>query len=323
MITSLILSFITSVILGKYTIDTLNKRRVKQTFREEGPEAHFAKMGTPTMGGIFVILTVIILSLFILITGLGGIESKGFFMHLVAASIGCGLVGFLDDFLKVEKKNSDGLSPIKKILGVTLFGLIFSILMIYVFKKDFVLNIPFFKSVKLHKLLYIPFSIIVLLATTNTLNLTDGIDGLATTVGTIIMLFLTVIALKMQNAEVAMLLIISIGAFLGFLLYNWNKAKVFMGDVGSFFLGGVIGVSAIALDLPIYLFLIAIIPVIEAISVIIQVAWYKKTKKRVFLMAPIHHHFEKKGWSELKIVFIFGLITFIGCVLGYIGYIAA
>lgn len=323
MIITLIISFIASVILGKYTIDILKKRKVKQIVREDGPQSHLSKGGTPTMGGIFVIASTIIVSLLVIITGLGDLENKGFFAHLIAAAVGCGLIGFIDDFLKVERKNTDGLSPKKKLLGVFLIGLIFSLLMIFVFKKEFILNIPFFKNVTLNKLLYIPFTIIVLLATTNTLNLTDGIDGLATTVGTIIMLFLLIIALKMKNVEVAMMLIITIGSFLGFLLYNWHTAKVFMGDVGSFFLGAVIGIASISLNLPLYLFLIAIIPVIEAISVIIQVAWYKKTKKRVFLMAPIHHHFEKKGWSELKVVAVFALITLIGCVLGYIGYIAA
>lgn len=319
MIQNLIISFVISIILGKYTIEFLKKRKLRQIVRLEGPDSHLAKSGTPTMGGIFVILTVLLMGIITLLSG--SIEAKGYFAHILFASIGCGLVGFVDDFLKIEKRNTDGLSPKKKLGSVAVIGLIFSLLMVFIFKKDFILNIPFGGEVKLYKLLYIPFSIIVLLATTNTLNLTDGIDGLASSVGIIIMMFLLTVSLKMQNSEVAMLLLSTIGGFLGFLIYNWNKAKVFMGDVGSFFLGGVIGVSAIALNVPLYLFLIGIIPVVEAISVILQVAYYKKTKKRIFLMAPIHHHFEKKGWSELKVVFIFSAITLIGCILGYIAYI--
>lgn len=318
---SLVLSFIISIILGKYTIEILNKRRIKQIQRLEGPESHLSKGGTPTMGGIFVIITFIIVGILIILTGLGDITSKGYFIHVLLASLGCGMVGFIDDFLKVERKNTDGLSPKKKILAVSLIGLIFTLLNIFLFKNNLKLNIPFGKEVSVGKLLYIPFSIIVLLATTNTLNLTDGIDGLASSVGTVIMSFLLVIALKVQNTEIAMMLVIAIGGFLGFLLYNWNKAKVFMGDTGSFFLGGVIGIAAIALNIPFYLFFIGIIPVFEAISVILQVAYYKKTKKRLFLMAPIHHHFEKKGWSEIKVVFVFTAITFIGAVISYIAYI--
>lgn len=318
---ALVLSFIISIILGKYTIEILNKRRIKQIQRLEGPESHLSKGGTPTMGGIFVIITFIIVGLLIILTGLGDVTSKGYFIHILLASLGCGIVGFIDDFLKVEKKNTDGLSPKKKILAVAFIGLIFTLLNIFLFKSDLKLNIPFGKDVLFGKIVYIPFSIIVLLATTNTLNLTDGIDGLASSVGTVIMSFLLVIALKMQNTEIAMMLVTAIGGFLGFLLYNWNKAKVFMGDTGSFFLGGVIGIAAMALNIPFYLFFVGIIPVCEAVSVILQVAYYKKTKKRLFLMAPIHHHFEKKGWSEIKVVFIFTAITLIGAVISYIAYI--
>lgn len=321
MIKSLLLSFIISTITGKYIIDILKKRRIKQIQRQEGPETHLSKAGTPTMGGIFVIITFIIVGLLALITGLGDISNKAYFMHILFASFMCGMVGFLDDFLKVEKKNTDGLSPKKKLGTIAIIAFIFAIISIFVFKKDTIINIPFLKNINLNKILYIPFSILVLLATTNTLNLTDGIDGLASTVGTIIMTFLLVIALKVENIEVAMMLVIAIGGFLGFLLYNWNKAKVFMGDTGSFFLGGIIGIAAMALNIPVYLFFVAIIPVVEAVSVILQVVYFKKTKKRLFLMAPIHHHFEKKGWSEVKVVFVFSAITIIGAIISYIGYI--
>lgn len=314
-----ILSFVISVILGKKTIEILKEKKMKQIVREDGLKTHYVKAGTPTMGGIFVMLTVLIVGIVTLILGFCGIDKKLEFAVLLVFSLLSGLVGLLDDLLKIKKKNTDGLAPKKKLLFIGIIGLVFALVDIFVLKSSLKLAVPFGKSIMINKYIYIPFVILVLLSTTNSINLTDGVDGLATVVGTLILVFFGCVALVEQKMEVALFTLIVIGAFLGFLLYNWNKAKVFMGDSGSFFLGGTIGLVSLILQKPLYLFIVCIIPIIEVISDFIQVIYFKKTGgKRVFLMAPIHHHFEKKGWSEIKIVFVFGCITLIATIIGFL-----
>ena len=227
------------------------------------------------------------------------------------------MIGFIDDFKKLVLKNTKGLKPSYKMLGLLIISVAYVIYLIYVLKIGTQTYIPIWKQyIDLPIYLYIPFAILVILGTTNAVNLTDGIDGLASSVSAIILTCLTVIGIMFGQPEISVFGSIVIGAVLGFLMFNLHPAKVFMGDTGSLLLGGVISAIALYLKMPLLLLLIAIIPVIETISVIIQVVYFKKTGKRVFKMTPIHHHFELSGWTENKVVVIFSVITLIVCVIG-------
>ena len=236
---------------------------------------------------------------------------------MVFVTIGFGLIGFIDDFKKVVLHNTDGLSPRLKMLGLMVIAVAYVVMLVFNFENGTDIYIPFVdKYIALPLWLYIPFAVIVILATTNAVNLTDGIDGLSTSVTTIILTCLTVISIIWDIKETTIFGCIIIGAALGFLLFNLHPAHVFMGDTGSLLLGGAIAGIALYLKLPLLLIIIAIIPVIETASVILQVAYFKKTGNRLFKMAPIHHHFELSGWKENKIVSIFSLITLIMCMVG-------
>ena len=236
---------------------------------------------------------------------------------LLIITIAFGMIGFIDDFKKLVLKNTDGLKPKYKMLGLLIVAVIYVLFLVYGFKLGTDTYIPIFKIyINIPIVLYIPLAVIVILATTNAINLTDGVDGLASSVSCLIITCLTVIGISNQMYEVSIFGSIVIGATLGFLIFNLHPAKVFMGDTGSLMLGGVISSIALYLKMPLLLVLIAIIPVLEALSDIIQVMYYKKTGKRVFKMAPLHHHFELSGWKENKIVVVFSLITLIACAVG-------
>ena len=236
---------------------------------------------------------------------------------LTLVAIGFGLVGFIDDYKKVVLRNTDGLKPRAKMAGLLVISILFSIYIERILGIGTDIIIPFFKnSITLPAIVYIPFTILVMLATTNAINLTDGVDGLATSVTLAIVTAITVIAIILDVKEVIILGSIVCGTCLGFLIFNLNKAKVFMGDTGSLLLGGVVSCSAIYLKMPLLLLILAAVPVLETLSVIIQVAYYKKTKKRFFKMTPIHHHFELCGWRENKIVTTFSLATVVLCIIG-------
>ena len=314
----LVISFIVAIILGFIIIPILRKLKVGQSEREDGPQSHLKKKGTPTMGGLILIITTLLLSAFLYIDyAVDEPEIATRLLPMVFVTIGFGLIGFIDDFKKVVLHNTDGLSPKLKMLGLLIIAVAFVVMLVFNFDNGTDIYIPFIKLyITLPLWIYIPFAVIVILATTNAVNLTDGIDGLSTSVTTIILTCLTVISIIWDIKETTIFGCIIIGAGLGFLLFNLHPAHVFMGDTGSLLLGGAIAGIALYLKLPLLLIIIAIIPVIETISVILQVTYFKKTGNRLFKMAPIHHHFELSGWKENKIVSIFSLITLIMSMVG-------
>ena len=314
----LLLAFGASVILSLIIVPILRKLKVGQIEREEGPKSHLKKQGTPTMGGIIMVLVII---------GLGGFLYYDFFkdqievakslLPLLGVAIGFGFIGFIDDFKKLILKNTKGLSPKAKMLGLLIVAVAYTIVLVYVFDIGTDIYIPFVKEyITLPIWLYIPFAVLVMLAATNAINLTDGIDGLSTSITTIMLTCLTIISILLGVKEVTAFGSILIGTCLGFLLFNLHPAKVMMGDTGSLMLGGSIAGISLYLKMPLLLLIIAIIPIIETLSVMIQVAYFKKTGNRVFKMTPIHHHFELSGWKENKIVSVFSLITLVFCIIG-------
>ena len=311
----LILSFIASVIVSLIIIPILRRLKVGQIERLDGPESHLKKQGTPTMGGVIMIIVVLVVSAFMYLQYIKSepVVAKNL-IPLVLVTVGFGVVGFVDDFKKLVLKNTDGLKPALKMLGLLIIAVAFAIYLASVGTQTF---IPILKAyITIPMLLYVPFAIVVMLAATNAVNLTDGIDGLATSITTIIIACLTVIGIVYEVKEVVILGSIICGVNLGFLLFNMHPAKVFMGDTGSLLLGGAIASMSLYLKMPLILLVIALVPVIETVSVILQVAYFKKTGKRIFKMTPIHHHFELSGWNENKIVTIFSIATLVLCIIG-------
>ena len=314
----LLLSFVTSVVISIIVIPILRKLKVGQSERDDGPKSHLNKKGTPTMGGIILIISTLVLSAFLYIDySADEPEIATRLLPMIFVTLGFGIVGFVDDFKKVILHNTDGLSPKAKMAGLMIIAIAYVGMLVWVFHNGTDIYIPFAdKFSNLPVWIYVPFAVAVILATTNAVNLTDGIDGLSTSVTTIILTALTVISIIWNVKETTIFGCIVIGSALGFLLFNLHPAHVFMGDTGSLLLGGAIAGIALYLKIPLLLLIIAIVPVIETISVIIQVAYYKKTKKRFFKMAPIHHHFELSGWNEDKVVSVFSLITLIASIIG-------
>ena len=315
----LLISFVVATVLGLIVLPILKKLKVSQEERSDGPKSHLNKKGTPTMGGIISIISIIILTTFtaIIYTRNNEGELVKRIIPLLFAAVGFGIVGFIDDFKKMILKNTEGLKPSYKMLGLLIIAVCFVIYILNVLNIGSDIYIPIIKTyVTIPVWIYIPFAILVMLGTTNAVNLTDGIDGLATSVTTIIVACLSVIGVIFNVREVIIFGSIVCGCNLAFLLFNLHPAKVFMGDTGSLMLGGVIAGMALMLKMPLLLLVIALIPVLETLSVIIQVTYYKKTGKRVFKMTPIHHHFELSGWSENKVVTVFSLITLILCIVG-------
>lgn len=320
----LMLAFAIAFVISIIVIPILRRKKIGQHERDDGPKSHLKKQGTPTMGGIVMIIAILIM---------GGIEyfkySKSIdvgeqlvaknLIPLILVTVGFGIVGFIDDFKKLVLNNTEGLKPRYKMLGLLIIATIFTVYITKVMNIGTDIIIPFAgTSVILPMWIYIPFTILVMLATTNAINLTDGIDGLSTSVTTIILTCLTVIGIILGVKEIVVFGASLIGICLAFLIFNLHPAKVFMGDTGSLFLGGAVSVMAIYLKMPILLLLIAIVPVLETLSDIIQVLHYKRTGKRVFKMAPLHHHFELCGWHENAIVSVFSIITLIACIIGLV-----
>lgn len=314
----LLLSFVATVVLALIIIPILRKLKVGQIEREEGPKSHLKKQGTPTMGGIIMIIVLIIVGAFLYIDfSKEQPDVANAILPLIGVSVGFGLIGFVDDFKKLFFKNTKGLSPRAKMLGLLIVAVAYTIVLTNVFNLGTDTYIPFVKEyITLPIWMYIPFAVLVMLATTNAINLTDGIDGLSTSVTTIIITCLAVISVLLGVKEVTAVGAILIGTCLGFLLFNLHPAKVMMGDTGSLMLGGAIAGIALYLKMPLLLLILAIIPIIETLSVMIQVTYYKKTGNRVFKMTPIHHHFELSGWKENKIVSVFSLVTLVFCIIG-------
>lgn len=315
----LIATFVISVVCGLITIPILKKLKVGQIERDDGPASHLKKQGTPTMGGIIMIIAIVIAVtgsyIFLSITGNEELGKK--LLPLLLITIGFGMIGFIDDFKKLVLKNTEGLKPSYKMLGLLVIATAYVLFLVQGLKIGTETYIPIFKVyIDIPVFVYIPFAILVILATTNAVNLTDGIDGLSSSVSAIIITCLTVIGISNQIYEISIFGSIVIGAVLGFLMFNLHPAKVFMGDTGSLMLGGVISGIALYLKMPLLILLIAIIPVLETLSVILQVAYFKKTGNRIFKMAPLHHHFELSGWKENKVVVIFSLVTLVVCFIG-------
>ena len=317
--TILAISFVISIILALIIIPILKKIKVGQIERDDGPESHLIKQGTPTMGGIIFMIAIIICVtgtyIYLNFKGQGQIAQN--LLPMLCLTIGFGVIGFIDDYKKLVLQNTKGLKPSSKMFGLLLISVAYTLFILRFSQIGTDIFIPFLgKYITLPNILYIPFAILVILATTNAINLTDGIDGLSSSVSAIIITCLTVIAQINSVTEVSIFGCIVIGAVLGFLMFNLYPAKVFMGDTGSLFLGGVISGISLYLKMPLLLLIIALIPIIETISVIMQVVYFKKTGNRIFKMAPLHHHFELSGWSENKVVMIFTFATLVVCTIG-------
>ena len=315
----LIISFIVAIILGFIIIPILKKLKVGQIERDDGPKSHLKKQGTPTMGGIIMIVTmiVVITGIYIYLIATGQNEVANKMLPLLLVSIGMGLIGFIDDFKKLVLKNTKGLKPSYKMLGLLIISVAYVVYLVYGIKIGTDTYIPIMKQyISMPVYLYIPFAIIVILATTNAINLTDGIDGLSSSVSAIIITCLTIIGILFGIEEIGIFGSVVVGAVLGFLMFNLHPAKVFMGDTGSLLLGGVISAIALYMKMPLILIIIALVPVLETLSVIIQVTYFKKTGNRIFKMAPLHHHFELSGWKESKVVIVFSAVTLVLCIVG-------
>ena len=314
----LLITFVITVAIALIIIPILKRLKVGQIERQDGPKSHLKKQGTPTMGGIIIIIAIIIMTIvsFLLYKDKNP-EAANKIFPLCAVTVGFGLVGFIDDFKKLVLKNTDGLKPAYKMFGLLVVSVFYVIYLIEGANIGTETYIPIIKTyITIPLWLYLPAAVFVMLATTNAINLTDGIDGLSTTVCIIIIACLTVIGITFGIQEVAIFGSVLCGACLGFLMFNLNPAKVFMGDTGSLMLGGVIVAISLYLKMPLILLVIAFVPVVETLSVMIQVAYFKKTGKRVFKMAPIHHHFELSGWRESQILAAFSVITLIFCIIG-------
>ena len=307
---SMAFSIAAVLIIGPFIIDKLRSFKFGQNVRLDGPESHLTKQGIPSMGG-FIFLSV----LTVMGTILSGFNAKIIFMILVTLSFG--LIGFLDDYLKVKKKSSDGLSARHKMLYLLVFGLLAGSVLHYGFDYSSIM-IPFINQEISLGIFYVPFVVIFFAAVTNAVNLTDGIDGLSSSVTIVVLLFFVLVSLAAEDQEVLFFSLTLIGSLMGFLYFNRFPAKVFMGDTGSLALGGAVGILSLLTRTELLLILVGIIYVIETLSVIIQVGYFKKTGKRVFKMAPIHHHFEALGWKETKIVRVFSLVTLIMVVGTYL-----
>lgn len=315
----LLVSFAVTVILALIIIPILKKIKIGQIERDDGPKSHLKKQGTPTMGGIIFTIGIIISTTisYIYLQKSGEMNVAKNLIPMLLLTMGFGIIGFIDDFKKLVLQNTKGLSPKSKMFGLFLISILYIIFILKFINNGTGIMIPILKKeIILPIWIYIPFAILVILATTNAINLTDGVDGLSSSVCAIIITSLTVIAMLKNVMEVVIFGSIAVGAVLGFLMFNLNPAKVMMGDTGSLFLGGIISCLALYLKNPLILIIIAIIPILETVSVIIQVYYYKKTGNRIFKMAPLHHHFELSGWNENKVVRVFSVITLIMCIIG-------
>lgn len=304
-----------SGILGYLLLPVLRALKAGQSVREIGPTWHNNKAGTPLMGGLMFIFAVILC----LVGNLGSMKDYTVF-YVLALSLCFGLVGFLDDFCKVKYKRDLGLTALQK----AMLQMAVSAVYLYVLYREGTLTcdiyVPFFNvTFYVHPLVYIFFAMFVMVGCVNAVNLTDGIDGLSSSVTIPVMVFFTAAAYAMGKSDLALLPAALAGGLVAYLFYNFHPAKVFMGDTGSLFMGGVVCAMAFALDMPLVLIFAGFVYIVETLSDIIQVTYFKLTHgKRIFKMAPIHHHFEMCGWKEEKIVFVFAGVSAIMCVVAWL-----
>ena len=309
------LSLFIALVATPALIPMLRRLKFGQSIREEGPAWHQKKSGTPTMGGIAIILAVTVATLVsYLVSGTFGAVQ----ISLIVGAFLYGIIGFSDDYIKVVKKRNLGLTSGQKFFMQIFAAVVSTVYMTYTGVIDGNIFVPFMKSTVDIGFFAIPLAVLVQLAVSNSVNLTDGLDGLASSVTLIVSLFFMICAILMGNITVAAYMGATAAACLGFLFFNANPAKVFMGDTGSLFLGGAIAVGAISLKMPLILIIAGGIYLIETLSVIIQVTSFKLTGKRVFKMSPIHHHFEMCGLNEKKIVLLFSAVTILLCGIAYI-----
>ena len=327
-ILSLVLACALTAILGPMFISWLHKLKYGQEIREEGPAWHQKKSGTPTMGGIMFITgiaasVVINMAITSIMDNMNATILKALVLFVI--SLGFGAIGFVDDYIKVVKKRNLGLTAIQKFSLQLLFSAAYVVIMHFMGLLNTTVIIPFIKyAVELPMWLYIPFVMFVVVGTVNAVNLTDGLDGLASSITVITSLFFAIYAYFCATSTelgVSIFAMAVVGGLLGFLIFNKYPAKVFMGDTGSLFLGGAIALMAVDLNMQIYLVIVGFVYFAETLSVIMQTAYFKYTKKkygegrRIFKMTPIHHHFEMLGWKETKIVRVFSLVTLILCII--------
>lgn len=310
---SVIISFAISVVLGPVVIPFLKRLKVGQTVRDEGPKEHLKKNGTPTMGGILILISIVVTSILY-------VKEYPKIIPILFVTMGFGLIGFLDDYIKVVLKRSMGLRAWQKMALQILVTGVFAYYITHYTDVPLAMKIPFMPNVTLDLGIFnIPFLFFIVIGTVNGANFTDGLDGLASSVTVLIATFFTVVAIGLQSGIEPVTCAV-VGALLGFLLFNVYPASVFMGDTGSLALGGFVAAAAYMLQMPIFLALVAFIYVIEVLSVVIQVSYFKISGgKRIFKMAPIHHHFELCGWSETRVVAVFSIVTALLCLVALMG----
>lgn len=304
-IVPVVVSFFISVILSPLIIPLLRKMKIAQTVREEGVQAHKLKNGTPTMGGLIILVGIVITTLFYL-------EEYPACIPILFMTVGFGIVGFLDDYIKVVMRRSEGLTPLQKIGGQLTVTTIFVYYILYHTNLDIQnIRIPFINETRIELPLWmaIVFVYFAVIGTVNGVNFTDGLDGLATSVTVLVAVFFSVVAIGLKSG-IEPITCAAVGSLMGFLLFNVYPAKVFMGDTGSLALGGFVVATAYVLQIPMFILLVGFIYLVEVLSVMIQVTYYKLSGgKRILKMAPIHHHFELCGWSETRVVTVFSIIT--------------
>ncbi|MCL1935860.1 MAG: phospho-N-acetylmuramoyl-pentapeptide-transferase [Defluviitaleaceae bacterium] len=309
-----LLSFIANIIICPLFIPVLKRIKFGQHVRDDGPKSHLQKSGTPTMGGIIIIISFLIGSVFFLNNNLKSVL-------VVFATISFGFIGFIDDYIKVVKKRSLGFRALPKFLLQLLAATIFLFLLSNLGDGYYNLFlVPFTTNMYINTgILFIPISLFIILGTVNGVNITDGLDGLASGVTVLVVTFFVFAAYGLYNNDILPIIGAAAGSLLGFLLFNTYPAKIFMGDTGSLALGGFIAAIAVVLRMPLFLAIVGLIYVVETASVIIQVLYFKFTKgKRFFKMAPLHHHFELSGIPESKVVAIFYIVTVAMCLIGFL-----
>ena len=313
-ISLLLVAFLLTVVMLPKLIKYLHYLKFGQEIRQEGPQSHIHKKGTPTMGGISFILAIVVA---LIIAMFLNSENIKYYLLFIYTTVSFAIIGYIDDMLIVVKKKNDGLSPRKKLLLQIVFSLIFYILVSLVYDNVNFIEIPIINYQLNISYLYLLFVIFWQTGFSNAVNLTDGLDGLATSVTIITTSTFALLAYKENNFPVLVFCLAIVGALLGFLLFNKKPAKIFMGDTGSLALGGILAAISIILHKEIVFLFIGLVYILETLSVIIQVAYFKKTGKRIFNMSPLHHHFELTGYGEVKTVYIFVIIAVISSAIGY------
>ena len=313
-ISLLLIAFFLTVLMLPRLIKYLHVLKFGQAIREEGPQSHMHKKGTPTMGGISFIVSIVISLIVAMILDSGNIQ---YYILFIYTTISFSIIGYIDDMLIVVKKKNDGLAPRKKLMLQILFSVIFYILVTFIYKDINYIHIPKLDYNLNISYLYLIFLVFWQTGFSNAVNLTDGLDGLATSVTIITTSTFALLAYKENNFPVLVFCLTIVGALLGFLLFNKNPAKIFMGDTGSLALGGILAAISVILHKEIAFLFIGLVYILETLSVIIQVAYFKKTGKRIFKMSPLHHLFELSGYGEVKTVYIFVIIAVISSAIGY------